>query len=103
MDDDTEDQRGGNRGSCFPNVEPSSFSMLKNVWNIGRVLRVCPASSTLRVVGRVVGSRGGIDVCLIIFARFIRSWTTRWTHVDVYLYFLLAVWKFIIYTRRIDT
>lgn len=53
-----------------------------------------------------LGSRGGIDVCLIIFARFIRSWTTRWTHVDVYnvyLYFLLAVWKFIIYTRRIDT
>lgn len=33
-----------------------------------------PASSTLRMVGRVVGSRGGIDVCLIIFARFIRSW-----------------------------
>lgn len=97
MDDDTEDQRGGNRGSCFPNVEPSSFSMLKNVWNIGRVLRVCPASSTLRVVGRVVRSRGGIDVCLIIFARFIRSWTTRWTHVNVYNVLVLLAGSLEIY------
>lgn len=96
-------RHGGSKGrqssSCFPNVEPSSsFSMLKNVWNIGRVLRVCPASSTLRVVGRM-DSRGGIDICLIIFTvtRFTRS-----THVDVYLYFLLAIWKFIIHTRKIE-
>lgn len=44
-------------------------------------------------------SRGGIDICLIIFTvtRFIRS-----KHVDVYLYFLLAICKFIIHTRRIE-
>ena len=56
-----------------------------------------PASSTLRVVGRVVGSRGGIDVCLIIFARFIRSWTTRWTHVNVYNVLVLLAGSLEIY------
>lgn len=56
-----------------------------------------PASSTLRMVGRVVGSRGGIDVCLIIFARFIRSWTTRWTHVNVYNVLVLLAGSLEIY------
>lgn len=44
-----------------------------------------------------LGSRGGIDVCLIIFARFIRSWTTRWTHVDVYNVLVLLAGSLEIY------
>lgn len=44
-----------------------------------------------------LGSRGGIDVCLIIFARFIRSWTTRWTHVNVYNVLVLLAGSLEIY------